>query len=116
MAELHYAILRHEGIEHPHFDLMFETTPGSKLATWRSDAWPINGVAPVDHLPDHRAEYLTYEGPVSGDRGNVSRVASGTCLITRTTPLHWVVRLLPAGPWLVLRAIEGDRWEIAPGR
>jgi hypothetical protein len=28
-------------------------------------------------IPDHRTAYLTYEGPVSGDRGQVSRVARG---------------------------------------
>jgi hypothetical protein len=28
-------------------------------------------------LPDHRAEYLTYEGAVSRNRGRVSRVAEG---------------------------------------
>lgn len=28
-------------------------------------------------IPLHRAEYLTYEGPISGDRGSVVRVAQG---------------------------------------
>lgn len=116
MHELRYAILRHDGIEHPHFDLMFETSPGSELATWRSDVWPIQTVTLVDRLPDHRAGYLTYEGPVSNDRGHVRRVASGTCLITLATPRQWVIQLLPAGPSLVLRPVTDDRWEIAGGR
>jgi hypothetical protein len=30
-------------------------------------------------LADHRRAYLTYEGPVSGGRGAVTRVAEGTC-------------------------------------
>ena len=30
-------------------------------------------------LPDHRWEYLTYQGEVSGDRGRVTRVARGSC-------------------------------------
>ncbi len=29
----------------------------------------------------HRWRYLTYEGPVSGDRGVVRRVAEGTCAV-----------------------------------
>ena len=29
-------------------------------------------------LPDHRKHYLDYEGEVSGDRGTVSRIDSGT--------------------------------------
>ncbi len=74
---LRYAVLRHEGILEPHFDLMFETSPGSPLATWRSPAWPLRADTPLTPLPDHRAEYLTYEGPVSGNRGHVRRVAAG---------------------------------------
>lgn len=31
-------------------------------------------------LPSHRMEYLEYEGPVSGDRGLVTRVATGNFL------------------------------------
>jgi len=116
MPELHYVILRHEGIEHPHFDLMFETAPGSKLATWRGDVWPIETPTPIERLPDHRADYLTYEGPVSNNRGHVRRVASGTCVLALATSAQWVVQLLPAGPLLVLRHIAGEHWEIATGR
>ena len=28
-------------------------------------------------LPDHRVAYLTHEGPISGDRGSVTRLRSG---------------------------------------
>ena len=41
MAPLQYVILRHEEIAEPHFDLMFETLPGSELATWQAERWPI---------------------------------------------------------------------------
>lgn len=74
---LQYVVLRHEGVVEPHFDLMFETAPGSRLATWRSPAWSLGPETPVTPLPDHRADYLTYEGPVSGNRGRVRRVAAG---------------------------------------
>jgi hypothetical protein len=60
----------------PHFDLMFEM--GAALATWRSTDWPVQSPAIVDRLPDHRRDYLDYEGPVSDDRGQVARVISGT--------------------------------------
>lgn len=76
-AALRYVVLRHEGIPDPHFDLMFETSPGSKLATWRSPAWPITPETPLIPLPDHRRDYLTYEGAVSQGRGSVRRVAQG---------------------------------------
>ncbi len=47
----------------------------------------------VTPLPDHRREYLDYEGPVSGDRGHVRRVAAGSFELLRDTPTEWVVRL-----------------------
>ena len=31
----------------------------------------------AERLEDHRRRYLTYEGPVKGDRGEVQRVATG---------------------------------------
>lgn len=39
------------------------------------------GASPATRLPDHRGLYLAYEGPVSGDRGSVERVAAGRCRI-----------------------------------
>jgi|GEM_PF-1227175 len=40
------------------------------------DEW-VNNKFGVTRLPDHRPLYLNYEGPISGDRGNVIRVQSG---------------------------------------
>ena len=77
MPALHYAILRHDGIADPHFDLMFETYPGSTLATWRSPVWPIETPVDVTRLKDHRREYLQFEGEISGNRGHVARVEDG---------------------------------------
>ncbi|HBE68769.1 MAG TPA: hypothetical protein DDW52_11540 [Planctomycetaceae bacterium] len=39
---------------------------------------PTNPSVSAERLIDHRRHYLTYEGPVSGNRGEVKRVASGT--------------------------------------
>ena len=74
---LRYVILRHEGVPDPHYDLMFETSEGSALATWRSRAWPP-GAELLERLPEHRREYLAYEGPVSNSRGYVKQVQVGT--------------------------------------
>jgi hypothetical protein len=73
---LRYAVLWHDGIAHPHYDLLFETAPGSPLASWRCDSWPPEG-GELTALPPHRRRYLTYEGPIEGDRGRVRRVAEG---------------------------------------
>ena len=84
---LRYVVLRHEGVEPPHFDLMFETAEGSALATWRAAEWPLRMMLPLTHLPDHRPSYLTYEGELSNDRGWVRRVASGTHRIHSNHPV-----------------------------
>ena len=68
-------------LEHDHpfrqWDLMLEA--GEALRTWRLTAPPRPGRG-VDAVPigDHRLAYLDYEGPVSGDRGRVSRWDHGT--------------------------------------
>lgn len=41
---------------------------------------------------DHRKAYLTYEGPVSGERGRVRRVAEGEVEVL-ARGLSWRVRL-----------------------
>src|SRR5690349_14846713 len=80
-----------------HWDFMLES--GDVLRTWVLEqlprAWePVraqtagaypncpslaadNTVAAIQ-LADHRLEYLTIEGPLSGERGRVIRVAAGT--------------------------------------
>lgn len=73
---LQYVVLRHEGVDHPHFDLLFEIAPGSLLAAWRSESWPP-GKGELVPLPPHRRRYLTYEGPIEGNRGHVKRIAEG---------------------------------------
>ena len=90
---LRYVVLRHEQIDQPHFDLMFETAPGSALATWRSDEWPVTARARLQPLGDHRRDYLEYEGPVSGHRGVVRRVAGGMHLIEEDRPDYLAIRL-----------------------
>jgi hypothetical protein len=85
---LRFVVLRHEGVPSPHIDLMVEVTPGSSLITWRCDRWPIDGPTPLTFLPDHRNAYLEYEGPISGDRGHVTRVESGTYTLICADPDH----------------------------
>lgn len=75
-----FVILRHElppGHDRgTHFDLMLEV--GGVLRTWALPELPEVGKAiEAEALPDHRLAYLEYEGPVSGNRGAVSRVEEG---------------------------------------
>ena len=70
-----FVVLTHD---HPflHWDLLLEA--GTALRTWRLHR-PPDAAGPVaaEALPEHRREYLTYEGPVSGGRGEVRRWDSG---------------------------------------
>lgn len=94
---LRFVLLRHDCPadyrDGPHWDLMLErpdTAEEHRLATWSllalpagwsepqaSDQEPASKTIKATKLPDHRAHYLAYEGPVSGNRGSVARVAGG---------------------------------------
>jgi hypothetical protein len=123
---LRYVVLRHDGINDPHFDLMLELTAGAALATWRLPVWPLGGRARVIRLADHRRDYLDYEGPVSGNRGTVSRVASGTHQLSRDPDFNddrrwsWEIRFEPPAvhPDILLRRWldSGGRelWDVSP--
>lgn len=52
------------------------------LMTWRLSELPAAS-APIaaTRLDDHRIDYLDYEGPISGDRGEVRRVDAGEYLL-----------------------------------
>lgn len=70
-----FVLLEHD---HPtiHYDFMLEW--GGVLRTWRLDRIPSEAASiPARPLPDHRTDYLDYEGPVSGERGQVSRIDRG---------------------------------------
>ncbi|HSZ59934.1 MAG TPA: hypothetical protein VK797_30105 [Tepidisphaeraceae bacterium] len=117
MSPLRYAVLRHSDVDEPHFDLMFETLPGSMLATWRSAQWPIEFPTQLTRLRDHRRLYLEFEGDIPGNRGSVIRVAEGTCEVQVVGDNSvWRIHLLTGSPpaTLVLRQIADGHWEATP--
>ncbi|MGE3317398.1 MAG: DNA polymerase ligase N-terminal domain-containing protein [Planctomycetaceae bacterium] len=71
-----FVILTHD-YPHLHWDFMLEWE--GTLRTWRLEKEPsLDCAIRAEPLPDHRLEYLEYEGPVSGDRGTVTRWDVGT--------------------------------------
>ena len=74
-SEGRFVVLEHQwnGV---HWDFMLEA--GDCLRTWAIDA-PItcDVELPARSLGDHRLAYLCYEGPISGQRGSVRRIAEG---------------------------------------
>ena len=75
-----------------HWDLMLQY--GNSLATWEL-LQPLDASAQVDarRLPDHRLEYLTYEGPISRGRGIVRCVDRGNYVRLRCDDECWQVIL-----------------------
>ena len=60
-----------------HLDFMLEAN--DELLTWRWGEIPQdNQVFVVSRLANHRIEYLTLEGKLSGNRGIVTRIDHGT--------------------------------------
>jgi hypothetical protein len=71
-----FVLLEHDH-PHRHWDLMLEAGP--VLRTWRLAAPPAPGqVVPAEPSFDHRLLYLDYEGPISGNRGQVLQHDRGT--------------------------------------
>jgi hypothetical protein len=105
-----FAILEHD---YPtlHWDFLLEES--ETLLTWRLSAPPDSG-AVMEALQtfNHRRLYLDYEGPVSGDRGNVVRWDGGIFEREVCEADRIVVRLCGARLQGVLRleCREGNEW------
>ena len=75
-----------------HWDLLCEE--GETLRAWEFPESPF--AVPrqtVKALPPHRLIYLDYQGPISGDRGTVRRVAAGTFELLSESPTEWIALL-----------------------
>jgi len=106
-----FVILEHD---HPelHWDLMLQV--GEVLRTWRLRSPPGPGEGWAESSFDHRLVYLSYEGPVSGNRGTVRRWDGGDfnwiedggdriLVLLNGGRLRGVLELSrqPAGGWIV---------------
>lgn len=91
-SRVRFVVLRHTDRCGVHFDLMIES--GDHLAAWRCLESPESSGGqgqPCDQLGDHRRLYLDYEGPISGDRGEVTRHDEGSCEVRRSGEEGWEV-------------------------
>ncbi|QDU34439.1 hypothetical protein KS4_25090 [Poriferisphaera corsica] len=88
MEMLPSVLLRHEGYGEGHFDwllgepgVVYDGDEEKRLWTWRidvgSDAWEMGKEYAMVRNFDHRARYLSYEGEISGGRGEVRQVDKG---------------------------------------
>ncbi len=88
-----FVVLRHEmppdAARPSHWDFMVEcimVEQDAVLRTWAlaEEPTPDRPIA-AESLEDHRLAYLDYQGPVSNDRGSVTRWDRGVCTIEETT-------------------------------
>ena len=72
-----------ESERNDHWDLMLQDD--ERLLTWELSEYPAAGsTLDATRLPDHRLKYLEYQGPISGNRGEVIQVLKGR--------LEWTTR------------------------
>jgi DNA polymerase Ligase (LigD) len=109
-TERRFAILEHD-YPHPHLDLLLEN--GEAALTWRLPVdWPHGLTLNATQLPDHRLHYLTYSGPVSGNRGNVTPRDRGRIVSLILTPDEVTAHLhgIQFQGTLSLTRISADNW------
>lgn len=122
---LRFVLLRHETpasfARSSHWDFLLEREQA--CWTWaleqlplglaeQHDCQPSQGEVPAIRLPDHRKHYLQYEGPIAGDRGTVSQVATGQYDLHQLTDERIVAVLRPTSNeyTMVLDLIHDDKW------
>jgi len=122
-----FVVLRHEpgsaSDRELHWDFMLEGE--SMLRTWALESEPAMGSSSAAlELPDHRLDYLDYEGPVSGQRGSVTRFDRGTYTAIRQSDdelvievngeqLRGTVTLRHRSDGTLQRRDHGQRWVVA---
>jgi len=88
-ATLSFVVLHHLGHGPEHYDLMLQIPSQTMLLSWRitlpPEQWKVPATVAAARLPDHRPLYLTYEGPISKNRGHVQQIAAGTAVLLRQT-------------------------------
>ncbi len=101
MSARSVVLLAHENADDHHFDWMLDDPAApplrGKLMTFRvmlsSTEWSFPDMFTGERLADHRRAYLTYEGPLTGNRGSVTRVDQGVYHPRLFTPRRFVVDL-----------------------
>ena len=93
-----------------HWDVMFEQD--DVLRTWAVESVPDAAAEqPAAALADHRSAYLDYEGPVSGNRGEVVRWDAGTFELLSDAADEFSVRVVGRRLYGIVRLHrDGAAW------
>jgi DNA polymerase ligase (LigD)-like protein len=114
-----FVVLHHDfpagHVRRPHWDLMLEW--GQSLRTWAMASEPGSATEiAAEALPDHRVAYLDYEGPLSGDRGSVTRWDVGQYHLERDREDELTIQLLGGrlrGELRLRQDTEGHFWRVS---
>lgn len=95
-------VLEHTGYGPLHYDWLLEDagTPDPRAALlWTGRCvlgpaqWRAAGTWEVQSAPPHRRVYLTYEGPITGGRGQVRQVAAGWFTVKKWSAVSIIIQL-----------------------
>ncbi|EMI42170.1 ATP-dependent DNA ligase [Rhodopirellula sp. SWK7] len=89
-----------------HLDWFFETTldQANSLKTFASSIEDFESSAiATTQLVDHRVAYLDYDGDVSGNRGSVQRLVTGTYQLVASSANRFAI-----GPIAIEKAVASD--------
>jgi hypothetical protein len=77
----------------------------------------MENIVVAEPLGDHRRDYLEYEGPVSGQRGQVSRIDAGSYETLSESRESWTVELsgvrLRGAAMLTAGIKNTDKWTLS---
>ena len=111
-----FVVLEHDSPGGRHWDFMLEAP--AALATWALQAAPNSpGAIAAERLADHRLAYLDYEGPISDERGSVTRWDHGDYVEEHQTDRRRVVFLagerLKGVATLTQSPEDTNRWQFS---
>ncbi len=89
-----FVIHRHQTPDGVHWDFMMQE--GHRLLTWRLPLGPehiTNQAIETEMIFDHPLRFLTYEGPVQNQTGNVQIVDRGTYTLVKRDGNHFLMEL-----------------------
>lgn len=91
-----------------HFDLMLEDSVSGNLQTWAIERFP-GRLGPVAclWLAPHRLAYLSYEGPVSDNRGHVIRIDQGAYSVQQGALPRAREEESSPDPWRMVCQLQG---------
>jgi len=98
-----------------HWDLMLQQE--NALITWQIPLCPSQWhgkPVPCRKIFDHRLKYLTYEGPLSQNRGFVKIYAAGNYQILDSAKNYWRINLHSDNIRgnMTLEGVQDDQWQL----